>query len=129
MVVTAITERIKISVNPKYRGSYSDTKNTNFLFSYFITIENQSSNSVKLLKRHWEIYDSNGEYRQIKGDGVVGLQPVIYPGESHFYESVCPLKSEFGRMKGTYLMERLDTGEHFEVQVPEFNMEVPYKLN
>ena len=75
------------------------------------------------------ISDSNGEMRQVEGEGVVGQQPVLEPGQSHQYISGCNLKTNIGKMAGTYLMERIIDGKKFQVKIPEFTMIVPYKLN
>ena len=84
---------------------------------------------MQLLRRHWYIYDSNGTVREVEGEGVVGLQPVIEPGEIHEYVSGCNLRTSIGKMTGTYLVERVVDGKQFQVQIPEFNMIAPYRLN
>ena len=84
---------------------------------------------VKLLRRHWYIFDSCGITREVEGEGVVGLQPVIEPGKSHQYVSGSHLKTEMGRMHGTYLMERMVDGKQFYVNIPEFQLVAPFKLN
>lgn len=128
-MVNAVTEGIKVTVKSAYRSEYSDPKRNNFLFSYRITIENQSDYTVKLLRRHWFIFDSNGEYREVEGKGVIGEQPVLHPGDVHEYESACNLTTEIGKMKGYYLMQRQLDRSDFRVAVPEFQMIVPHRLN
>ena len=100
-----------------------------FMFAYRITIENHNSFTVKLLRRHWQIFDSNAEYREVEGDGVVGMQPVIAPGEHYQYVSGCNLKTEIGKMSGSYTMQDLDTMREFKVKIPAFDLIVPIKLN
>ena len=100
-----------------------------FVFTYKITIENRSENTIQLLSRHWDIYDAAYPKREVDGEGVVGKQPIIEPGQSHQYVSGCNLKSGFGKMKGSYLMEKVVDGEQFEVNIPEFAMIVPYRFN
>ena len=100
-----------------------------FVFTYKIIIENHSDNTVKLLRRRWNIYDSNGVVREVEGEGVVGQQPVLEPGEIHEYVSGCNLRTNLGKMAGTYLMERVFDGRHFQVVIPEFTLIVPYRLN
>lgn len=124
-----VTHGIKIKVNSIYQNEYSDPSKFHFLFSYRITIENTGGAPVKLLSRHWYIFDSNGEQREIKGEGVVGKQPSIEIGRSFEYESACDLNSDYGAMWGTYLMENLNTGETFLVEIPKFTLQTPYKLN
>ena len=126
---TAVTAGIKISVKATYKPEYSDPRRNNYLFSYQIKIENMSDYTVKLLRRHWFIFDSNGEHRQVEGEGVIGEQPTLAPGDLYSYESACSLTTAIGKMHGTYLMQRkLDNGQ-FRVRIPEFFMIVPHRLN
>lgn len=126
---TRTTQGVKISVTTNYLPDYSSPAQQHFVFAYKITIENNSEFTVKLLRRHWHIYDSNGVVREVEGEGVVGQQPVLEPNESHQYVSGCNLKTSLGKMKGTYLMERLLDGKQFNVTIPEFVLVVPYRLN
>lgn len=128
-MTTKITEGIKISVETFYQDEYSQPLNNEFMFAYRITIENQSEQTIKLLRRHWYVFDSNGTTREVEGEGVVGLQPVIEPGKTHQYVSGSHLKTEIGRMHGTYLMERMNDGRQFKVKIPEFPLIAPFKLN
>ena len=128
-MVTAITQGVKVSVETEYQPEYSSPSQYHYVFTYRITIENNSDYTVKLLRRHWFISDANSIQREVDGDGVVGQQPVIEPGQSHQYVSGCNLKSGIGKMKGRYLMERILDGRNFHVSIPEFNMIVPFKLN
>ncbi|MBK6482796.1 MAG: Co2+/Mg2+ efflux protein ApaG [Chitinophagaceae bacterium] len=128
-MITKITEGVKISVETFYQDEYSQPLNNEFMFAYRITIENGSDRTVKLLRRHWYIFDSCGITREVEGEGVVGLQPVIEPGKSHQYVSGSHLKTEMGRMHGTYLMERMVDGKQFYVNIPEFQLVAPFKLN
>lgn len=128
-MVTEVTAGIKISVETAYQPSYSNPKKSLYLFSYRVNIENCSDQAVKLLRRHWWIYDANGMLREVEGKGVVGEQPILKPGETHCYSSTCDLSTEIGKMKGTYLMERIMTGNQFYVNIPEFSMVVLHMLN
>lgn len=128
-MVTKITEGVKISVETFYQDEYSQPLNNEFMFAYRITIENGSEHTVKLLRRHWYIFDSCGITREVEGEGVVGLQPVIEPNKSHQYVSGSHLKTEIGKMHGTYLMERQIDGKKFKVNIPEFQLIAPFKLN
>lgn len=128
-MVTEITEGIKVSVETEYQPDYSSPGQLHFVFTYHITIENNSQNTIKLISRHWYIHDSGFKTREVEGDGVVGKQPVLEPGNTHQYVSGCNLKSGMGKMYGTYLMERLVDGKTFEVIIPEFTMIAPLKLN
>ena len=128
-MVSKISEGVKISVETFYQQDYSNPLQSEFMFAYRITIENHNNYPVKLLSRHWYILDSNGEHREVEGEGVVGMQPVISPGEEYQYISGCNLHTEMGRMHGTYLMENLHTKQLFEVNIPAFEMIAPFKYN
>ena len=80
---TLITQGIKVSVLPSYQAAYSRPAQNRYIFAYHITIENQSTDTVQLLRRHWFIWDSNGTIREVEGEGVIGQQPVLDPGQKH----------------------------------------------
>lgn len=124
-----ISEGVEVSVETFYQPDYSNPINNEFMFAYRITIENHNSFSVKLHRRHWNIFDSNGSFREVEGEGVVGLQPVITSGEKYQYVSGCNLKTEMGKMSGTYEMENLFTKSYFQVNIPSFQLMVPFKNN
>ena len=128
-MVTATTKGIRISVETEYQPAYSSPTQFHYVFTYRITIENLSDQTIQLLDRHWYIHDANRDVKEVKGEGVVGQQPILEPGESHNYVSGCNLKSGMGKMYGTYLMERIMDGKKIKVIIPEFTMFVPYKLN
>lgn len=128
-MITATTAGIKITVESTYQAEYSNADNMHYMFAYRITIENISNYTVQLISRHWEIFDSIGSHQQIDGEGVVGEQPILEPGQSHQYISGCNLKSEIGYMEGYYTMLRIIDGIFFEVDIPKFQLIAPYKLN
>ena len=128
-MATKVTKGVRISVKPKYQNEYSNPHNAYYVFSYEVTIENQNMFPVQLLRRHWIIKDSTSEIKEVKGDGVVGLQPTLAPGEKHSYQSACNLNSDMGSMQGFYTFLRLDTGELMKAKIPEFKMIVPFRLN
>ena len=107
-MVQQVTNGIKVSVKTEFIGINYHNDRLHYAFSYQVTIENQSNDSVQLLKRHWNIFDSIGEFKEVNGVGVVGKQPILKPGEQHQYVSGCSLKSEVGRMSGDYLMQRME---------------------
>jgi ApaG protein len=117
----ATTENITISVRPLYLDGQSDAIAKKFVFAYFIRIENNGSEPVQLLRRHWFIRNSYDELREVEGEGVVGQQPVIHPSKGHEYNSYCVLDTFEGSMEGTYLMRR-PGGELFYVVVPRFSL-------
>jgi ApaG protein len=124
-----ISGGVKISVETFYQSEYSNPINSEFMFAYKVTIENNNQFPVKLLRRHWHIYDSNGSFREVEGEGVVGIQPVIVPGSSYQYVSGCNLRSEIGKMQGTYLLENINSKKTFNVTIPAFEMLAPFKMN
>ena len=128
-MVTCITDGVKVSVETIYQPEYSNPANDHFMFAYKVTIENKGSYSVRLLSRHWYIFDSNGAKREVEGEGVVGMQPIIEPGSSHEYVSGCNLKTDMGTMKGQYRMMRMLDNTFFDVQIPEFDLIAPYRMN
>ena len=128
-MTSMITEGVQVSVETFYQEDYSNPMQGEYMFAYRVEIENYNSFPVQLHRRHWFIFDSNATRREVEGEGVVGIQPVILPGETYRYVSGCNLKTEMGRMVGTYQMENLDTRELFTVQIPSFEMIVPYKNN
>lgn len=129
VMASKISEGIEINVETFYQAEYSNPVNNEFMFAYRITIENHNSFSIKLLRRQWYIFDSNGENREVEGEGVVGMQPVLQSGQSFQYVSGCNLRTEMGRMYGYYTMENLNTKKNFKVNIPAFEMVVPLKLN
>ncbi|MGV3705730.1 MAG: Co2+/Mg2+ efflux protein ApaG [Arcticibacter sp.] len=128
-MITQITRGVKISVDTMYQSEFSHPENDHFMFAYKISIENMTDATIQLVSRRWNIFDSNGSYHQVEGEGVVGLQPVIEPGSYHQYVSGCHLKTEMGAMKGCFFMTSLPDGEEFEVEIPTFHLIAPYRLN
>ena len=126
---TTTTQGVTVTVTTNYLPDYSTPAQEHFVFAYRIEIRNDSGHTVKLLRRHWHIHDATGIVREVEGEGVVGRQPVLEPGETHQYVSGCNLKSGVGKMRGTYLMERSGNGQQFTVDIPEFTLMVPYRLN
>ena len=129
MMVTEVTSGIKVSVETFYVAEQSVPISNRFVFAYRINIENRSEHTIQLLRRRWFIFDSRGTIKEVEGEGVVGEQPVIPPGDSFSYSSGCHLHTEAGSMKGYYTMHRTDGGKKFKVTIPEFHLIVPYKLN
>lgn len=128
-MTSKLSEGIKVSVETFYQPEFSNPLQNEFMFAYQVTIENSNKFPVQLLSRHWHIFDSNGSMREVEGEGVVGVQPVIAPGDSYQYMSGCNLRSEMGRMHGTYLIENVNTRRSFKVIIPAFEMHVPFKMN
>ena len=121
------TEGIRVEVHPRFSLADSDPADGTFVFSYTINMENESGATAQLLFRHWRIHDAAGDDSMVDGEGVVGEQPVLEPGESHEYQSYCVLRSPVGYMEGHYTFARQD-GEQFRVEVPRFHLTGPFVL-
>lgn len=128
-MITDTTKGVKVTVETEYQAEYSNPAQYHFVFTYRITIENKSEHTIQLKSRHWEIIDATNPKRLVDGDGVVGKQPTLEPGQVHQYVSGCNLRSGIGKMFGYYTMEKVLDGKEFEVNIPEFMMIVPYQLN
>lgn len=128
-MLTEITSGIRISVESRYEAALSSPLMDSYVFSYHITIENQTDAPVRLLRRHWFIFDSCALKREVEGPGVVGEMPVIAPGEFYRYNSACDLRSLRGSMSGFYTMQKEGESNMFSVRIPQFKLEVPYSMN
>ncbi|MCM4154805.1 Co2+/Mg2+ efflux protein ApaG [Gramella sp. AN32] len=128
-MIQQVTKGIKISVTTHFQGLFYKNFKVHYAFGYQITIENRSTEAVQLKSRFWSIKDALNETEIVIGDGVIGKQPVLQPGESHSYESGCLIVGSFGAMKGFYKMIDLNSGEKFQVRIPNFKFAVPYALN
>ncbi|WP_211252679.1 Co2+/Mg2+ efflux protein ApaG [Crocinitomix catalasitica] len=129
MMITGLTCGIKISVESLYRKDLSNIENGMYFFNYRIVIENLNTYEVQLKSRYWYIFDSLHPVKEISGDGVVGEQPILVPGQKHVYVSGCDLHSEIGYMRGHYVFERVGVHEQFKVVVPKFSLFALPKLN
>jgi ApaG protein len=128
-MITQVTDGVRISVFTEYQPEYSSPRQSHYVFTYKIRIENCSAHTVQLLRRHWYVHDSNGITKEVEGEGVIGKQPILEPGEVHEYVSGCNLKTDMGKMKGSYQMERQLDGKKLRVVIPEFNLIAPYRFN
>ena len=128
-MTSKISGGVKISVETFYQPEYSNPLNSEYMFAYKITIENNNDFPVKLLSRHWFINDSNGSVREVEGEGVVGVQPVISPAATYQYISGCNLRTEIGKMEGSYLLENVNNKKTFTASIPVFQLLAPFKLN
>jgi ApaG protein len=128
-MITSISQGIKISVETIFQEEYSNPDNDQFMFAYRIEIENLSDYTIQLLRRQWYIFDSAGTQKEVEGEGVIGVQPIIEPGESHAYVSGCQITTDIGSMKGNYSMIRVVDESSFKVDIPQFMLIVPYRLN
>ena len=120
--------KIQINVLPTYIANQSDPENNHYVFSYTVSIHNNGSESARLLTRHWIITDGDGQTQEVKGDGVIGEQPLLQPGEDFQYTSGTFMNTPFGTMHGSYQMIS-DSGEQFDAEIPSFQLAVPNTLH
>jgi ApaG protein len=119
---------IQVEVESFYVPERSEPKRSYYFFAYHITITNRGDVPAQLLARHWVITDGNGQVQEVRGDGVVGEQPHLEPGQTFDYTSACPLQTPFGTMEGSYNFVT-DGGEEFDATIPLFMLAVPSALN
>ena len=122
------TNKIHIEVQPAYIKEQSDPGNNHYVFSYTVTIRNEGEQPAKLLTRHWIITDGDGQVQEVKGDGVIGEQPLLQPGEGFQYTSGTFMSTPVGTMQGSYEM-LADDGEKFAAEIPSFTLSVPNVLH
>jgi ApaG protein len=127
-VSSALTRGIRVSVTSAFRSDRSDPAQGRWLFSYTVRVANEGDVQAQLVSRHWIITDANGEREEVVGDGVVGQQPRLSPGEEFEYTSFCILKTPHGSMRGTYRMVRSD-GATFDARIAPFALVVPGAVN
>lgn len=120
----AMTQKIRVQVHPAYVRDQSDPSQNYYFFSYTVRISNESEGEVRLVSRHWKIKDAYGEMEEVVGDGVVGVQPTLKPGDVFEYSSFCPLATPTGSMQGSYTMVAAG-GEQILVEIPLFILSEP----
>ncbi|MCB1470944.1 MAG: Co2+/Mg2+ efflux protein ApaG [Rhizobiaceae bacterium] len=120
----AVTREIEVSVEPFYLAERSEPDENRYFWAYRITIANGSTMTVKLLSRYWHITDGVGRVEEVRGEGVVGDQPELSPGDSYQYTSGCPLSTPSGIMVGRYTM-RGEDGQVFDIDIPAFSLDTP----
>lgn len=122
---SATTRDITVAVKPVFLEDQSAPEARHFVWAYHVRIENGGHETVQLITRYWRITDAFGQVHEVRGEGVVGKQPVLRPGEAFEYASGTPLATPFGVMVGTYHMVA-DSGEEFDVEVPAFSLDSPH---
>jgi ApaG protein len=123
-----VTNKVRVEVESQYAPEHSQPSMNQWFFYYTIRITNERDDTVQLLSRHWIIKDATDHVEEVRGEGVVGEQPVLASGESFQYTSGCPLKTSSGLMRGTYQMVAED-GSPFEVDIAPFALHVPYTVH
>ena len=124
-IYSKTTKYITVSVTPKYDEESSIPHNGQYVWEYKVKIKNNSSHSIQLLRRHWIVVDTNGVMQEVEGEGVVGVQPILKPGEYFKYASSVQINSGSGVMMGSYEMMK-EGGETIEVKVPSFSLDSPH---
>lgn len=119
---------VEIEVATRYVADQSKPESNRYVFAYEITLRNLGLTPARLQTRHWVITDANGKVEEVRGDGVVGEQPRLQPGESYSYTSGAVLETQVGTMRGTYMFHA-DDGSDFEAPIPEFVLSVPRTLH
>ena len=122
----AVTRSIKVIVEAIFLDEQSAPDEDHFVWAYQIRIENDSLEQVQLINRHWQITDAHGQLQEVRGEGVVGEQPTLQPGEAFEYTSGTPLGTPSGIMVGSYEM-KTSGGERFEIKIPAFSLDSPYQ--
>jgi ApaG protein len=121
------THAIEITVHPAFLDDHSQPESGVYIWSYEVSIANRGPVAVRLLRRHWRITNALGQMIEVKGDGVVGNQPLIQPGETYSYSSFTNLPTASGFMVGTYQMV-IENGESIDVAIPAFSLDSPEQL-
>lgn len=124
----ANSDDIEVRVQPSWLEDHSDPDEDMYAFAYEITVHNHSDEVVKLCSRHWFITDSDDQTREVKGQGVIGKQPLIQPGEHYCYSSGVALSTPVGSMRGYYVMQAADDSL-FHADIPAFTLAVPGMLH
>lgn len=128
MKIQTETDTVEIKAISRFLPDQSDPSADRYVFAYHITITNRSEQTVKLLTRHWIITDAEDKVQEVRGEGVIGQQPVLRPGESFEYTSGCSIATPVGTMKGSYFMEAAD-GRQFDAPIAEFTLAMPRTLH
>jgi ApaG protein len=121
------TRSIRVSVRAFFLADQSEPERAHYVWAYRVTITNEGKETVQLLRRTWQITDGQGRTQQVHGEGVVGEQPVLEPGQNFEYTSGTPLATPSGFMRGSYHMIVTATGEAFDVAIPAFSLDSPHQ--
>ncbi|MCO6417636.1 Co2+/Mg2+ efflux protein ApaG [Siccirubricoccus sp. KC 17139] len=124
---SAVTRDIRVTIRTFFLADQSEPERSHYVWAYRVTIANEGRQTVQLLKRTWLITDAQGRTQRVHGDGVVGEQPVLEPGESFEYTSGTPLSTPSGFMRGLYHMIDSGSGEPFDVTIPSFSLDSPHE--
>ncbi|MDR2222081.1 MAG: Co2+/Mg2+ efflux protein ApaG [Flavobacteriaceae bacterium] len=129
MIVRNGAKGVVVNVQQRYEGNFMKGENFRYTFSYRITITNNTSKTIQIIKRRWTIVDALNLTEVVEGDGIVGVQPILEPGETHEYQSGCVLHSHFGMLHGNYTVLSVTDEVEFKVQIPRFKLIATFALN
>ncbi len=124
---TEVTRDVRVTVRAFFLADQSEPERGHYVWAYTVTIANEGRQTVQLLRRSWSITDARGRTQHVHGEGVVGEQPVLDPGESFEYTSATPLSTPTGFMRGAYHMVATTTGEAFDIAIPGFSLDSPHQ--
>ena len=120
------TQRIRVTVVPVFLDDQSSPPEDRYVWAYHVRIENHGDDTVQLRNRYWRITDEHGQVQEVRGPGVVGVEPILTPGDAFEYTSGTPLRTPSGIMVGSYEMETSD-GHRFDVAIPAFSLDCPHQ--
>jgi ApaG protein len=123
----AITQNITVRVQVFYLAEHSEPESSAYKWAYQVTIINAGNRTVQLMRRSWDITDAHGQVQHVHGEGVIGKQPVLRPGEQYEYTSGTPLGTPSGFMTGQYHMQELHSGDTFDIDIPTFSLDSPFQ--
>ncbi|MBN67056.1 MAG: Co2+/Mg2+ efflux protein ApaG [Rickettsiales bacterium] len=121
------THKIKVTVEPEFLADYSEPIDEHYVWAYTVQVENGSDQTLQLVERHWDITDASGQMQVVEGEGVVGEQPILLPGEGFKYTSGTALPTPSGIMVGRYRMQA-DDGSNLDIDIPAFSLDSPYQI-
>ncbi len=124
----AVTDGVRVQVRARYSPDHSNPRGSEWFFLYEIRISNEGDDTVQLTDRHWIIIDGSGKTEEVEGEGVVGEQPILKPGEGFRYTSGAVIETPVGTMHGTYQMVAED-GREFDATIPRFVLSAPRTLH
>ena len=123
---SSVTRSIRVTVEPIFLEDQSSPSDDHYVWAYQVKIENDGEQTVQLLTRYWNITDAMGRVHEVRGEGVVGEQPTLTPGDAFEYTSGTPLGTPSGIMAGSYQVQT-PTGEAFDIEIPAFSLDSPYQ--
>lgn len=116
---------VRVTVNSTYQGRAVSAHDSYMVWSYDVVIENHTESPIQVISRYWQLIDANGILKEVTGQGVVGMQPIINPGQSYGYTSFANIRTSCGMVLGKYYVRNIETHEEFVVEIPAFSLDSP----